>query len=78
MLRTMTPIFAHEWWPEWDSLRQPTLLVLGERGDIDAHRIERMLAARPATRRVTIAQAGHDVHLEQPDAWFRTLDEFLK
>jgi pimeloyl-ACP methyl ester carboxylesterase len=77
MLETMRPIFGHEAWPAWAALSPPTLLVLGQSGLIDTDRIERMRAVRPATRVVTIAQAGHDVHLEQPDAWLRALDAFL-
>ena len=77
MLRTMAPIFAHESWTEWTGLSQPTLLVLGQDGWIDPPKVERMLAARPATRRVTIADAAHDVHLQQPQAWYQALDDFL-
>jgi pimeloyl-ACP methyl ester carboxylesterase len=77
MLETMRPIFDHEAWPEWAALSPPTLLVLGQSGLIDTDRIERMRAVRSATRVVTIAQAGHDVHLEQPHAWLRALDAFL-
>lgn len=77
MLATMAPIFAGERWADWQSLPQPTLLVLGQSGTIDPVRIERMVALRPQTRRVTIPRAGHDVHLEQPEAWLRALDAFL-
>lgn len=77
MLRTMEPVFAHESWAEWQALPQPVMLVLGERGSIDAARIERMLAVRPATRRVVIPDAAHDLHLEQPQAWYAALDDFL-
>ncbi len=78
MLRTMVPIFANEAWSEWEALPQPTLLVLGQSGNLDQARIERMLAIRPQTRLVTIAGAGHDVHLDQPEAWLQALDAFLK
>ena len=78
MIRTMAPVFAREHWHEWESLPQPTLLVLGQTGSIDPMRVERMLEARPATRRVMIERAGHDLHLEQPRAWFHALDEFLR
>jgi pimeloyl-ACP methyl ester carboxylesterase len=78
MIRTMVPLFAREYWPEWESLPQPTLLVLGQTGSIDPCRIDRMVAVRPTTRRVTIAHAGHDLHLEQPRAWLYALDEFLR
>jgi pimeloyl-ACP methyl ester carboxylesterase len=40
--------------------------------------VERMLEVRPGTTRVTIEHAGHDLHLEQPRAWFQALDEFLR
>ena len=78
MIRTMEPVFERESWHEWESLPQPTLLVLGESGSIDPGRVDRMLAVRPATRRVTISGAGHDVHLDQPQAWLHALDEFLR
>jgi pimeloyl-ACP methyl ester carboxylesterase len=78
MVRTMAPVFAREYWPEWKSLPHPTLLVLGQTGSIDPGRVDRMLAARPATRRVTIEGAGHDVHLDQPRAWLHALDAFLR
>jgi len=66
MVRTMAPVFARESWPDWESLPHPTLLVLGQTGSINPSRVDRMLAVRPATRRVPIAGAGHDVHLDQP------------
>jgi pimeloyl-ACP methyl ester carboxylesterase len=78
MLRIMEPIFGREAWPEWEKLPQPALLILGESGAIDQARIERMLALRPQTRLVTIAAAGHDVHLDQPQAWLKILDDFLR
>ena len=78
MMRTMAPIFEREHWPEWESLPHPTLLVIGQSGSIDPNRIDRMLAVRPAARRVSIAHAGHDLHLEQPTMWLDALDEFLR
>jgi pimeloyl-ACP methyl ester carboxylesterase len=78
MIRTMVPVFEREYWAEWESLPQPTLLVLGQTGNIDPIRVDRMLRVRPATRRVMIERAGHDLHLEQPRAWFHALDEFLQ
>ena len=77
MIQAMAPIYGYEAWPEWQAVRQPTLLVLGEHGWIDPERVDHMLAVRPAMRRVMIAGAGHDVHLDQSQAWMRALDEFL-
>ena len=78
MIQTMAPVFEREYWREWESLPHPTLLVLGQTGSIDPIRIDRMLAVRPVTRRIMIEHAGHDLHLEQPRAWFDALDEFLR
>ena len=77
MVRTMAPVLEREYWAEWESLPHPTLLVLGEAGEIDSGRVERMVATRPTTRLVTFARAGHDVHLQQSQAWLRALDDFL-
>src|SRR3954469_11715415 len=40
MIRTMAPVFEREYWPEWESLPHPTLLVLGQTGRIDPTRVE--------------------------------------
>jgi len=76
MLRIMEPIFADEAWSEWEELSQPVLLVLGETGMIDQKRIAQMVSVRQRTRLVTIDGAGHDVHLDQPQAWLKILDDF--
>lgn len=73
----MSPVLHEEWWHAWTSVRAATLLVLAQHSSIDATRIDRMCQLRPATQRVTIPQAGHDLHLEQPQAWITTLQQFL-
>ncbi len=77
MVQTMELVLLEEAWPVWESFTQRTLIVLGERGIIDAERVRRMLQLRPETRLVTIPDAGHDVHLDQTGAWLRELDLFL-
>lgn len=78
MEAVMAPVFATERWEEWQSLRVPTTLVLGEHGDVDAARVERVCEARPETRRVVIPGAGHDVHLDRPEVWIDTLRRILE
>jgi pimeloyl-ACP methyl ester carboxylesterase len=77
MVQTMEPVMLEEAWPIWESVTQPTLIALGERGIIDGGRVRRMRELRPETRLVTIPDAGHDVHLDQTAAWLRELDLFL-
>jgi 2-succinyl-5-enolpyruvyl-6-hydroxy-3-cyclohexene-1-carboxylate synthase/2-succinyl-6-hydroxy-2,4-cyclohexadiene-1-carboxylate synthase len=38
---------------------------------------DRMAAAVPGARRLTVPAAGHNVHLERPDAFERALVEHL-
>lgn len=63
-------------WTEFERLTCPTLLVTGEHGVLPADEIARM-AAHPAVRAVRIAGAGHDVHLDSPDAWRAAVTDFL-
>ncbi|MDQ6637815.1 MAG: alpha/beta hydrolase [Candidatus Dormibacteraeota bacterium] len=69
----MTPIFAHECWQQWRRLRVPTHLVVAERTATDLERISRMCQARPDVQLTTVPDAGHDLHLEQPQAFLQLL-----
>ncbi|WP_437179005.1 alpha/beta fold hydrolase [Kineococcus endophyticus] len=64
-------------WAEWEQVQAPTLLVQAERSYLDAAEIERMLQLRPGTGHVVVPDAGHDVHLDQPQAWARLLRRYL-
>ncbi len=64
-------------WAEWQRVQAPTLLVFGEHGIIPAAEVRRMVSLRPDVERVVVAGAGHDVHLEDRDAWVRALGQFL-
>jgi pimeloyl-ACP methyl ester carboxylesterase len=44
---------------------------------ISQARIDRMCAVRPQTGRYTIKDAGHDVHLDQPDRWLHQVQALL-
>ncbi|MEU1849540.1 hypothetical protein ABZ499_09760 [Streptomyces sp. NPDC019990] len=44
---------------------------------IPAHEAEAMLRRRPGTVAVSVPGAGHDVHLERPEAVLRVLRDFL-
>jgi pimeloyl-ACP methyl ester carboxylesterase len=64
-------------WEEWQSIVVPTLLVRGQRGTMTVAEGQRMLALRPDVQHVVVPDAGHDVHLEQHDAWIRSVQAFL-
>jgi 3-oxoadipate enol-lactonase len=71
--------------PEWqvidrlDEIRAPTLVLVGEQDLPDFRLIAEILAANIATaRREVIADAGHLLPLEQPEAFNRALLDFLR
>lgn len=63
-------------WAEWSRIQCPVLLVRGEHS-MSAGRIADMMGALPHSRVDVIANAGHDVHLEQPVAWCNAIRRFL-
>jgi pimeloyl-ACP methyl ester carboxylesterase len=77
MVECLAENATRSWWSEWARIDCPTLLVLGERGIIPAADIDQMLRLRPDTVATTVPAAGHDLHLEQPDALHAVLTDFL-
>lgn len=77
MRDAIAAVAARACWDEWQQVTAPTLLVLGEHGIIPAAEVRRMVSLRPDVEQVVVADAGHDVHLEDRDAWIRALRQFL-
>jgi pimeloyl-ACP methyl ester carboxylesterase len=69
----MAPVMLQERWDAWGEVTATVDLVLAEHSAIDASRIARMCALRPATRCHVVPGAGHDLHLDQSDRWTRLL-----
>ncbi len=64
-------------WDEWSRVHAPTLAIFGERGMFAPAQIRRLVDTRPDTVSVSVRDAGHDVHLDQPDAVFHLSTDFL-
>jgi pimeloyl-ACP methyl ester carboxylesterase len=77
MERAVTAVADHARWAEWQQIRVPTLLVRGERSAIDDAEVQQMTALRPDVDLVVVPDAGHDAHLEQPEAWAAVLRSFV-
>jgi len=76
MLAALDEISQQSYWDEWAAIRCPVLVVRAERG-ASARDTQRMLELLPQTRLREIANAGHDLHLDQPERWRQILEEFL-
>jgi len=68
---------ARDHWDDWRALAVPTLLVRGEEGELSPAEAAAMVDAIPGAQLVSIPGAGHDVHLDAPDAWRHAVEIFL-
>ena len=65
-------------WGRLPDIAAPTLLVVGALDRKFVEIAERMARAMPDARVVEVADAGHTVHLERPDAWIAAVTDFLQ
>jgi 2-succinyl-6-hydroxy-2,4-cyclohexadiene-1-carboxylate synthase len=66
--------------PLWDKLgviKMPTLLLVGELDAKYCATARRMAKILPRVRMVVVLNAGHTIHLEQPDIFEQEVTEFL-
>ena len=63
-------------WNAWKAIACPTLIVRGE-GGLDETEARRMAGSLDGAHVVTVPDAGHDVHLHQPEEWRRAIEPFL-
>ncbi|WP_151476522.1 alpha/beta fold hydrolase [Streptomyces albicerus] len=79
MLAAIDELAARAYWPQWDRINCPTLVVRGSRGTMREAEMEEMRTRRPTqTATETIEDAGHDVHLDQPHRLHEAVRAFLK
>jgi len=77
MLAALDELESCGFWDEWAQVRCPVLVVRALSSgapDISA----RMLAANPNAKLVEMQDAGHDLHLDQPEQWRSALAGFLR
>ncbi|MFI6155968.1 alpha/beta fold hydrolase [Kitasatospora sp. NPDC051170] len=77
MVEALAEIARRSFWDEWTGLSCPTLAVFGQAGIIPAEETAAMLERRPETVAASVPGAGHDVHLEHPEALGRLLREYV-
>jgi pimeloyl-ACP methyl ester carboxylesterase len=68
---------GRSYWDQWSRITCPALVVRGQSGWMSEDETRRMLEELPNARLAEIQDAGHDVHLDQPDQWHAVLGEFL-
>ena len=77
VLRALGAVAVRSWWDEWKKVECPTWVVRGDRGSLSMELAEQMAASLSQATVVTIADAGHDVHLEQSERLAEVLTAVL-
>lgn len=77
MVRMIRETVGDSLWNAWEQIRCPVLIVRGENGSLELSAAEEMLRRLGSARLVKVPEAGHDVHLERPDAWRQRVSAFL-
>lgn len=77
LVAAIAEALARDYWDEWRALEVPTLLVRGKEGELSPAEAAAMVAAVPSAQLVSIPGAGHDVHLDAPEAWRSAVEGFL-
>ena len=78
LARMIRETAGRSYWNEWRSVGCPTLIVTGGDGCVQTGELARMAATNERAAFVSIPAAGHDLHLDAPEAWTRALKEFLQ
>ncbi|GGV68490.1 hypothetical protein GCM10010277_77870 [Streptomyces longisporoflavus] len=77
MVDSLAENARRSFWGQWQTITCPVLAVLGQSGIIAPPEAEAMLQQHPGATAASIPGAGHDLHLERPDALRHLLLEFL-
>lgn len=66
VLKALDGVTVQSWWDDWARITCPTWVVRGDRGALPLECADRMAAKLPDASVVTVPDAGHEVHLDQP------------
>lgn len=77
VLRELSPGIQPSAWPQLANLRLPALLIAGELDGAYGAVVRRMRNQMPDAQALILPAAGHNAHLEQPQAFAAALLDFL-
>ncbi|MFE6198112.1 alpha/beta fold hydrolase [Streptomyces sp. NPDC057838] len=77
MLRSRETWVYDAHWEELAQVRCPTLVVRGLDGELGRAEAQEMVRVLPRGQYAEVADAGHLVHYDQPEAWRAAIEPFL-
>ena len=78
MLDSLTDITRRDYWHGWGRIEAKTLIVRGQEGSLTDTTVAEMGQRLPSAATKTIADAGHDLHLDNPDGWRAAMQPFVR
>ncbi|MGW0821458.1 alpha/beta fold hydrolase [Streptomyces sp. NPDC002845] len=78
MIEAVRELATHDYWDVWSRVRCPALVVRGESGTMPPTEFAKMKSHRPETECLTIQDASHDVHLDQPKSLHAAIGPFVE
>jgi pimeloyl-ACP methyl ester carboxylesterase len=77
MVEMLQQAIAEPSWQDWERIACPTLVVIAGNGFVGRQTAQEMIERLPGAQLAEFAVAGHDLHLDSPEEWRRTLSVFL-
>ncbi|MER5898233.1 alpha/beta hydrolase [Streptomyces sp. NPDC001876] len=77
MVQSVADAAQHSFSHEWERVTCPTLLILAQSSFISPARVDELMRRRVPTVSVSVREARHDLHLEQPDIVYGLVSPFL-
>ena len=78
LLRSRDPWIRDAHWDELARVRCPALVVRGVDGELGCAEAQEMVRVLPRGQYAEIADAGHLVPWDQPDAWHEAVERFVR
>ena len=77
MVASLAETSQRDYWDEWRRVSCPALVVRAGDDGVPAELVERMVAEGQNATSAVVPDAGHDLHLYQPERWRELVEAFL-
>ena len=78
MVASLAETAERDCWEEWRRISCPALVVRAGDDGVPAELVDRMVAEAQNASSAVVPDAGHDLHLCQPERWRKVVESFLE
>jgi pimeloyl-ACP methyl ester carboxylesterase len=77
MASSLEEVASRSYWDDWSRVSCRTLIVRGEHGDLALATAQKMRMEANDAELGEVRDAGHDLHLDRPEAWQAVVSAFV-